>query len=51
MIIKGYVGYELEKEKFNILEDFFNRFEVIYILNGKEKIFLVLYVWYFEEVL
>ena len=39
MIIKGYVGYELEKEKPNTSEDFFNRSEVTYILNGKEKTF------------
>ena len=51
MIIKGYVGYELEKEKPNTSEDFFNRSEVTYILNGKEKTFSVLYVRYFEEVL
>ncbi|MGX5554827.1 hypothetical protein [Bacillus cereus] len=51
MIIKGYVGYELEKEKPNTSEDFFNRSEVTYILNGQEKTFSVLYVRYFEEVL
>ncbi|KXI36217.1 hypothetical protein ACS94_23000 [Bacillus cereus] len=51
MIIKGYVGYELEKEKPNTSEDFFNRSEVTYILNGNEKTFSVLYVRYFEEVL
>ncbi|AVP44340.1 MULTISPECIES: hypothetical protein [Bacillus cereus group] len=51
MIIKGYVGYELEKTKPNTSEDFFNRSEVTYILNDKEKTFSVLYVRHFEEVL
>ncbi|MCU7662783.1 hypothetical protein [Bacillus thuringiensis] len=51
MIIKGYVGYELEKAKPNTSKDFFNRSEVTYILNDKEKTFSVLYVRYFEEVL
>ena len=51
MIIIGYAGYELEKAKPNTSEDFFNRSEVTYILNGKEKTFSVLYVRYFEEVL
>ncbi|MBE7103050.1 hypothetical protein FT637_08300 [Bacillus cereus] len=51
MIIIGYAGYELEKEKPNTSEDFFNRSEVTYILNNQEKTFSVLYVRYFEEVL
>jgi len=51
MIIIGYAGYELEKEKPNTSEDFFNRSEVTYILNDKERTFSVLYVRYFEEVL
>ncbi|MDP7991054.1 hypothetical protein Q9B79_14785 [Bacillus sp. MHSD_36] len=51
MIITGYAGYELEKEKPNTSEDFFNRSEVTYILNDKERTFSVLYVRYFEEVL
>ena len=38
MIIKGYVGYELEKENL-IHQKIFNRSEVTYILNGKEKTF------------
>lgn len=50
MIIKGYVGYELEKAKPNTSEDFLTD-AVTYILNGKEKTFSVLYVRYFEEVL
>lgn len=50
MIIIGYVGYELEKAKPNTSEDFFNRSEVTYILNDKERTFSVLYVRYFEEV-
>ena len=51
MIIIGYAGHELEKAKPNTSEDFFNRSEVTYILNDKEKTFSVLYVRYFEEVL
>ncbi|MES5895063.1 MULTISPECIES: hypothetical protein [Bacillus cereus group] len=51
MIIIGYAGYELEKEKPNTSEDFFNRSEVTYILNNQEKTFSVLYVRYFEEIL
>ncbi|MEF7659486.1 MULTISPECIES: hypothetical protein [Bacillus] len=51
MIIIGYAGYELEKAKPNTSEDFFNRSEVTYILNNKERTFSVLYVRYFEEVL
>ena len=51
MIIIGYAGHELEKAKPNTSEDFFNRSEVTYILNDKEKTFSVLYVRYFEEVI
>ncbi|EJR60254.1 hypothetical protein IIO_03613 [Bacillus cereus VD115] len=51
MIIIGYAGHELEKAKPNTSEDFFNRSEVTYILNNKEKTFSVLYVRYFEEVI
>ncbi|PEM18578.1 hypothetical protein COI51_03420 [Bacillus toyonensis] len=51
MIIIGYSGHELEKAKPNTSEDFFNRSEVTYILNDKEKTFSVLYVRYFEEVI
>ncbi|MGG5736482.1 MULTISPECIES: hypothetical protein [Bacillus cereus group] len=51
MIIIGYAGYELEKEKPNTSEDFFNRSEVTYVLNNQEKTFSVLYVRYFEEIL
>ncbi|MCU5503884.1 hypothetical protein OCB09_10985, partial [Bacillus cereus] len=35
----------------NTSEDFFNRSEVTYILNDKEKTFSVLYVRFFEEAL
>ncbi|PDY91867.1 hypothetical protein [Bacillus toyonensis] len=51
MIIIGYAGHKLEKAKPNTSEDFFNRSEVTYILNDKEKTFSVLYVRYFEEVI
>lgn len=51
MMIIGYAGYELEKAQPNTSEDFFNRSEVTYHLDGQEKIFSVLYVRYFEEIL
>lgn len=44
-------GYELEKEKPNTSEDFFNRSEVKIEENGKETVFRVLYLRYFEEQL
>lgn len=51
MIIKRCSGYELEKEKSNTSEDFFNRSEVTYIEDGEEKTLHVLYVRYFDEVI
>ncbi|WP_462412509.1 hypothetical protein [Neobacillus sp. Marseille-QA0830] len=51
MLIKQCKGYELEKEKSNTSEDFFNRSEVTYLENGKERTLHVLYVRYFEQVL
>ncbi|MED1863608.1 hypothetical protein P4V41_09120 [Fictibacillus nanhaiensis] len=42
---------ELEKEKPNTSEDFFNRSEVTYECNGKTQTFYLLYVRYFEEKL
>lgn len=42
-------GYELEKEKSNTSEDFFNRSEITYIDDGVEKTLHVLYVRYFDE--
>ncbi|MBN3555971.1 hypothetical protein JYA63_16955 [Fictibacillus nanhaiensis] len=42
---------ELEKEKPNTSEDFFNRSEVTYEWNGKTQTFHLLYVRYFEEKL
>ncbi|PLS16425.1 hypothetical protein CVD28_18220 [Bacillus sp. M6-12] len=47
--MKDCKGYELEKEKSNTSEDFFNRSEVTYIENGQEKTLHVLYVRYFDE--
>ncbi|RSK27502.1 hypothetical protein EJF36_11755 [Bacillus sp. HMF5848] len=45
-------GYELEKEKPNTSEDFFNRSEVTYINEeGQTKTLHVLYVRFFEEQL
>lgn len=49
MLIKNCSGYELEKEKPNTSEDFFNRSEVTFIEDGKEKTLNVLYVRFFEE--
>lgn len=45
------VGYELEKEKSNTSEDFFNRSEITYIEDGIEKKLHVLYVRYFDELI
>jgi hypothetical protein len=42
-------GYELEKEVKNSFEDYFNRSEIIYEYEGKEKKLSVLYLRYFEE--
>jgi hypothetical protein len=51
MLIKQCVGYELEKEKSNTSEDFFNRSEVTFLEDDKEKTLHVLYVRYFDEML
>jgi hypothetical protein len=50
MLIKECKGYELEKEKSNTSEDFFNRSEITFEDNGQDKTFHVLYVRYFEEL-
>ncbi|MFD2445910.1 hypothetical protein ACFSO7_18275 [Bacillus sp. CGMCC 1.16607] len=49
MIIKECKGYELEKEKSNTSEDYFNRSEITYEEDGVEKHLHVLFVRYFEE--
>lgn len=49
MIIKECKGYELEKEKPNTSEDYFNRSEITYVEDGVEKNLHVLYVRYYEE--
>lgn len=49
MLIKDCIGYELEKEKSNTSEDFFNRSEVTFIDESEEKTLHVLYVRYFDE--
>jgi hypothetical protein len=49
LLIKDCIGYELEKEKSNTSEDFFNRSEVTFIEDSEEKTLHVLYVRYFEE--
>jgi hypothetical protein len=51
LLIKECIGYELEKEKSNTSEDFFNRSEVTFIEDGMEKTLHVLYVRYFEEII
>ncbi|QED48489.1 hypothetical protein [Cytobacillus dafuensis] len=50
MLIKQCKGYELEKEKSNTSEDFFNRSEITFEEDGHEKTLHVLYVRYFEEL-
>ncbi|WHX99149.1 hypothetical protein [Neobacillus sp. DY30] len=50
MLIKECIGYELEKEKSNTSEDFFNRSEVTFIEGSEEKTLHVLYVRYFDEL-
>ena len=49
MLIKQCKGYELEKEKPNTSEDYFNRSELTYVENGVEKTLHVLYLRYYEE--
>ncbi|CAM3876684.1 hypothetical protein [Mesobacillus zeae] len=49
MVITQCKGYELEKEKSNTSEDFFNRSEVTIIENGQEKTVHILYIRYFDE--
>lgn len=51
MEILSCIGYELEKEKPNSPEEFFNRSTVTYRQNGQLKEFQVIYIRYFEEVL
>lgn len=51
MFIKKCTGYELEKEKSNTSEDFFNRSEITFEEDGVEKTLHVLYVRYFEDSL
>ena len=51
LFIKRCSGYELKKEKPNSFEDYFNRSEMVYEEDGKEKTFHVLYLRYFEEKL
>jgi hypothetical protein len=50
MFIRHCSGYELEKEKSNTSEDFFNRSEVTYTTEGEEKTLYVLYLRYFDEM-
>ncbi|MDR7236967.1 MULTISPECIES: hypothetical protein [Neobacillus] len=50
MLIKDCKGIELEKEKSNTSEDFFNRSEVTFVEDGVEKTLHILYVRYFDEI-
>ena len=50
MLITECKGYELEKEKSNTSEDFFNRSELTFVEDGYEKTLHVLYVRYFDEI-
>jgi hypothetical protein len=49
LFIKECIGFELEKEKSNTSEDFFNRSEVTFSEGSEEKTLHVLYVRYFDE--
>jgi hypothetical protein len=49
LLIKACKGFELEKEKSNTSEDFFNRSEVTFSEDGEEKTLHVLYLRYFDE--
>ncbi|WP_342432179.1 hypothetical protein [Neobacillus sp. FSL H8-0543] len=49
MLIKECVGYELEKEKSNTSEDFFNRSEVTFVEDGEVRTLHVLYLRFFDE--
>jgi hypothetical protein len=51
LIIYESNGYELEKAQPNTSEDFFNRSEVVYEVNGVKHKTAVLYLRYFEEQL
>lgn len=51
MFIYNCHGYELEKAQPNTSEDFFNRSEVEYEINGERFVTHVLYVRFFEEQL
>jgi hypothetical protein len=51
MFIQHIDGIELEKEKPNTSEDFFNRSEATFDLSGNTHTFHLLYVRYFEEKL
>jgi hypothetical protein len=50
LLIKECKGFELEKEKSNTSEDFFNRSIVTFYEDGEEKTLHVLYVRYFDEI-
>ncbi|MDM5199572.1 hypothetical protein QUF79_16260 [Fictibacillus enclensis] len=49
--IRSFAGYELQKAKSNSPEDLFNRSEVKYTHQGKDRSFELLYVRFLEEQL
>lgn len=49
LLIKDYKGWELEKAVPNSFEDFFNRSEVTFEKDGRERTLTITYVQYFEE--
>jgi hypothetical protein len=51
LLIHRIEGEELEKEKPNTSEDFFNRSAAMYEVNGETHTFHLLYVRFFEEKL
>jgi hypothetical protein len=51
LLIKECKGFELEKEKSNTSEDFFNRSIITFHEDGEEKTLHVLYVRYFDELI
>jgi hypothetical protein len=51
LLIHHFEGIELEKEKPNTSEDFFNRSDASYEINGEHYTLHLLYVRFFEEKL
>lgn len=51
LVIKECKGYQLEKAKPNTSEDFFNKSEILFEEDGKEKKLEILYVRYLDEIM